>query len=337
MTITVGEHWMHQRFVANLINASHSRELGEAAKEWKLYRYGYSEGSRCHLCNTQIKEEVELHNMVNKNILIIGHDCYDKLVGFFISGRVEHQLPDRKDSIRKLKEYTKKNLPNETVLGWLYNYLKSGRMPEDIVLIVRTIQVIGFAPSYAEADRLVEWYLKTRFHKILQPQTSINRDIPATQTPEEVMIAYGEKSYFLIKEGGLWRKYDTDFNEVHYSETILKNLKIGSKQFGLFLATISRVKGLRKHIRLDIIKEMDLDMKRFPLVDFNIVSKKTKNGYVGFLNGKVVLPNNQVKTPGTYKCFMLGEEGRYFRVWTLKFIRTLTVNPRSLIYYLDRK
>ena len=352
MTITVGEHWMHQRFVANLINASHGRELNEAGKEWQLYRYGYNEATqRCHLCNTQIKESVELRNIVNQNILVIGHDCYDKLVGFLVSGRVEHQLPDRKDYIRKLREYTKKILPNETVLGWIYERLSSGNMPEEIALIVRTIKAIGFAPSYAEADRLVEYYRQTRFPQFPRPSflapkqpTKVTPRVGITSAPKRIkreplsfnfptkkevktqgLIVCEERPYILLKLLGRWKKYDIRSTE-----------RLPTGDYGLFdvevrLPNVFHGKKLDKQHFVKIISSRPVRIKPdcFPVVDFiipgkNRVEEKSKY-YVGRIGGKIVLSGVNIWKPGRYICFLLGEERNYIRVWA---IRLLELNER---------
>lgn len=335
MTITVGEHWTHQKFVANIINASHGRELSEAGKEWQLYRYGYNEATqRCHLCNTQIKEYVELHNLTNQNILLIGHDCYDKLVGFLVSGRVEHQLPDRKDYIHSLRKYTKKLFPNETVLGWLYERLNSGNMPKEIAHIVLTIKAIGFAPSYAEADTLVAYYRKTRFPQLNRPlplttkqpirvvplvrtySASMSFSFPTSKEVKTkgLIVCDEHRPYILLKLPRRWGKYDIDGTER------LPAIKYGLFDVEVILPQIFSGISLDKRlVKIISLKPSSIEPEQFPVVDFIVPSKNIIGEYVGRLNGKIVLSSKKIYHPGRYVCFLLGEERNYIRVWPIIF------------------
>jgi len=163
---TVGKHWAHQRFVQNLINASQARDLADAAKEWSFHKlYVSSEQQGCQLCNTHINVCVTLKNNVNGNFLVLGEDCYDKLLAFLRKGRVESVLPSRETQTGELRRYWKKvadPLHNRTVVGWLRTELKSGHIEGDIAEVVYTITRIGFAPTTGDADKVVAFYKATR-------------------------------------------------------------------------------------------------------------------------------------------------------------------------------
>lgn len=154
---------MHLKFAENLVNASHGRELGEAAREWTLHKIDKTElNLRCNLCNQTISHFVVLWNQKNNNRLVIGHDCYDKLVRYLADGQIKSDLPDRKNYTRGLRKYWKGKLPDKTVLGWLLEELNAKRLPEEIAALVRVIELLGFAPTYEDADRVVAYYCSTR-------------------------------------------------------------------------------------------------------------------------------------------------------------------------------
>lgn len=165
-TTTVSAHWMHQRFVQNLLNASHERDLRNAAKEWRFSSLHVSGKSlQCQLCNTCINKCVTLHNTVNGNYLVLGENCYDKLLGYLKSGRVKSALPSRDAQTKKLRQHWKgllKKLKDRTVVGWFRDELQDGRLPADIAEIVYTISRIGLAPTTEDADRIIAYYKATR-------------------------------------------------------------------------------------------------------------------------------------------------------------------------------
>lgn len=170
-TTTVASHWMHHRFVKNLVNASHARDLPGAAKEWRFFRlHATAESLECHLCNIRINNCVTLRNTVNGNYLVCGEDCYDKLLAFLRSGRVKSALPSRDAPTRKLRRHWKgllRKLKDRTVVGWLREELQAGRLPDDIAAIVYTISRIGLAPTTADADRVIAHYKATRLFTIV--------------------------------------------------------------------------------------------------------------------------------------------------------------------------
>ncbi len=165
-TTTVASHWMHHRFVNNLVNASHDRDLHGAAKEWKFFRlHAAREMQSCQLCNTRIVNCVTLQNTENGNYLVLGENCYDKLLSYLRSGRVKSTLPSRDAQTRKLRRHWKvllKNLKDRTVVGWFREELQAGRLPADITEIVYTISRIGLAPTTGDADRVIAFYKATR-------------------------------------------------------------------------------------------------------------------------------------------------------------------------------
>lgn len=167
-------HWMHERFIENILASSRAREFGEAAREWQLARHGHSDTDlQCNLCNTTINIFIVLHNTLNDNRLIIGVDCYDKFVAFLRTGKVESQLLSRSENTKALRSYFKGIVPLsnkkektskavKTVRGWLDEELEKNSLPDEIAAIVRTMQALGFTPSIEDADRVVAHYKATR-------------------------------------------------------------------------------------------------------------------------------------------------------------------------------
>ena len=119
----VGSHWTHMRLVENLLNSSLSRDLSEAANEWGLERLDASEDHHnCQLCNHRIVNYVLLANEINGNKLIVGEDCYDKILRYLEVGKVESTMRSRLSGSSELRQYWRselKKLPDRTVVGWL--------------------------------------------------------------------------------------------------------------------------------------------------------------------------------------------------------------------------
>ncbi|MBI2644912.1 hypothetical protein HYW94_01900 [Candidatus Uhrbacteria bacterium] len=164
---SVGDHWMHERFTKNLLNASHARELKEAVAEWALVRScSTAIFFHCHFCNTPIKFFGVIENSVTQNEMIIGWDCYEKMHAFLTTHRIAGKLSDRKKFERDIQNHWKKIIDthggDETFLGWFRDQLIAGKLPEDISSILRTITRFQCAPTYREADCLVEYYMDTR-------------------------------------------------------------------------------------------------------------------------------------------------------------------------------
>jgi len=162
---SVDTHWAHQRFVKNLINASRGRDLKEAACEWTFERIDAEEGGHCQLCNRKIVNYVLLRNRTNNNRLVIGEDCYDKLIHFLEAGRVESTLPTRDSHSGELRDYWRgelRKLSDRTVVGWLREELASDRVPAEIRPLVYTITRLGFAPTKSDADQVIKYYKATR-------------------------------------------------------------------------------------------------------------------------------------------------------------------------------
>ena len=138
-TTTVSAHWMHHRFASNLVNASHGRDLQDAANEWRFSSlHASKEPLNCQLCNTRIITCVTLHNTVNGNYIVLGENCYDKLLAFLRSGRVKSALPSRDAQTQKLRRHWKgllRRLKDRTVVGWFREELQAGRLPDDIAAI----------------------------------------------------------------------------------------------------------------------------------------------------------------------------------------------------------
>lgn len=157
-------HWIHERFVQNLVNASGSTSLAECARHWEAEAFAKSESVlQCNVCNTKLFNYVVLQNTVNGNRLLIGEDCYSKLLHFLECGRVESTLPSM-DYLREVRKYSRALL-NRTVLGWFAEQKDAGTLPENLVRILESIKLHGWAQSKEDADSLVEFYKKTRQFK----------------------------------------------------------------------------------------------------------------------------------------------------------------------------
>lgn len=158
---TVGRHWSHQKLVRNLVNASHSRELDSAAREWSLVRIHASKSwHNCQLCNKKIKTCVTLSNSENGNYLVVGEECHEKLVHLVNHGKVERVSPIR--AIKgNLRRYWKR-LADRTVVGWLKDEMSAGRLTGEVADIVYTIERLGFAPTTDDADTVIVFYKSTR-------------------------------------------------------------------------------------------------------------------------------------------------------------------------------
>lgn len=427
---SVGKHWTHQRFVQNLVNASRARELKGAAKEWSLYKLHVSEESQnCQLCNTRINACVTLKNTVNGNFLVLGEECYDKLLVFLRNGKVESSLPYRKAASGKLRTYWKKlikQLPDRTVVGWLREELDGGQLAGDIAEIVYTITHIGFAPTTSDADNVVSFYKSARKfpianlleryalcgfrHLRLLPKTiTINqidrvkkiiaKDKEIKEKHYEAEREIAETKWLLsrienaIKKLGdlcdklrnaatngvtmastsavAVEKVIKQISDLAYNDQELDSLrdmvcqaeslaektvntwqwnlsnpeailsvKTRSTRYILVLRDgrwrcIWRVEGFKVKdivsttgiymaivlegllpVKVKLLEQLDSSGILYEL-DFNKPSRNMPGAYVAELNGKIVLPSGIVKNPGTYKAFILGDEGRYYRAWVI--------------------
>lgn len=234
-TTTVSAHWTHHRFVQNLVNASRHRDLHEAAKEWRFSSLQASKDPlQCQLCNTRINKCVTLHNTANGNYLVLGENCYDKLLAFLRSGRVKSTLPSRDAQTQKLRRHWKgllRRLKDRTVVGWFRDELQAGRLPDDIAAIAYTITRIGLAPTTEDADTVIAYYKATRRFTIeaLLGRNSLNNFPHRGLLPTGITINSIERVEAILDRGRLlnttrsqrrWEVYERDQFKIRFATSI---------------------------------------------------------------------------------------------------------------------
>lgn len=192
-------HHTHRIFMLNMSRAA-GEPFEQSAIKWRMDRLGYSgEKMNCQVCNTALNNFVVLVNNQNGNRIIIGHNCYDKLIGFLRSGKVESSLKDRHSYVDGLKKQTDE-LVNQTVIGWFRQELDAGKIQDDsLARIVSHIKDFGFAPSVENAQRLVDYYKDRRavFVEKMVPEARnwrLRRFIP-----NHIRVGYVDRLYALIE------------------------------------------------------------------------------------------------------------------------------------------
>lgn len=144
-------------FMRELTNASAEVAFQDAAHKWRLSHFDHANGNgheNCQLCHTRIVNVVVIHNPTNDMVLRIGHDCYDKLLQYLATHRVEAvTLPNRQQSIRGIKQYIKRNI-DAAMLSWL----KNQPLPDNLQQALRVVDALGYTPSLKDAEELVEYY-----------------------------------------------------------------------------------------------------------------------------------------------------------------------------------
>lgn len=458
--VTRGSHWMHQRFVENFLASSRSRDFGEAAREWKIERHGTSPTNlHCHLCNTSINFFVVLRNIVNDNRLTIGNDCYDKFIAFLKTGKVESQLPKRSEHVKAIRKHLQDTVPVmprakrnrtavKTVLGWFGKQFEAKALPDDIVAIVETMKILGFAPSIEDADKIVAYYKTTRKFPLsnfiaewelkrygFDPLQEVTLDefgeiqkrfeeleasaiFRARQAERERIAREEEKARSVWPEtrmkvlsalGALnalfekvreelpipaeemenemvWLRKKVDAlpaeypgfnaqisveNYLYFSRQLVaeveRSLEAQRVKLERWLAAPSEelvvVPGISRYalrkendrwIKISvsiynkedppkpgmyevrylgsspagwrgetsqhflIAKEVSDAAHLFCEIDITTESTKHEGAFVGWLNRKVAVPNWLITEPGRYLCFVMGEQEKYYRVWTIQ-------------------
>lgn len=166
-------HYKNVDFEKNLVIASGKETLGEAAPLWCFSHFGVEteDGKHCHLCHSRLKNWVAIKNTENGVVLIIGHDCYDKLISFLATKKLESlNLGSRKRYISEIKKYCKQHI-NESFLAWFET--ESG-LPEILRSTLAFIKRFGYAPSLETAQAIVEHYKNNRlfeFRELINPNS----------------------------------------------------------------------------------------------------------------------------------------------------------------------
>ena len=154
-------HHVHRAFMLNMSRAA-GKPFEESAKDWRVEQIARSrDGLHCQVCNTRLNDYIILVNAKNRNRVIIGCDCYDKLIRYLFTGNVESGLKDRGALVKELKDRTKAVF-DETVMGWLTKELAEGRVEADLRPTIESIRDFGFAPNLDDANRLVDFYTSHR-------------------------------------------------------------------------------------------------------------------------------------------------------------------------------
>jgi hypothetical protein len=127
----------------------------------------------------------------------------------------------------------------------------------------------------------------------------------------EVVIFPGYPVYVLRKEGDRWQRVRAQFFESKLPQV---PAVLTVKDLGASLGW-NKEKLCENFVAA---KEVATDPRHFPTVVIATPSRKHEGAFVGFLNGKVALPNWLIIEPGKYLCFVMGETEKYYRVWTIQ-------------------
>ncbi|MBP6858590.1 MAG: hypothetical protein KBC33_02025 [Candidatus Pacebacteria bacterium] len=192
-------HHAHRSFMLNMSRAA-GEPFEQSAIKWRVDRLGYSgEKMNCQVCNTALNNYVVLVNTRNNNRIIIGHNCYDKLMQFIRTGKVQSTLGDRQAYTENLRKSTAE-IVNRTVIGWFREELDARKITdESLAQIVSHIEDFGFAPSVEDAQKLVEYY---KDHRLV----FVEKVVPEARTwrlrkfiPNHIRVGYVDRLYALIK------------------------------------------------------------------------------------------------------------------------------------------
>ncbi|MBI2035894.1 MAG: hypothetical protein HYT12_04440 [Candidatus Liptonbacteria bacterium] len=158
-------HYKNVDFEANLTTASGGLPLTEAAPLWRFSHFGVEmdgDFKHCHLCHSRMKLWIAIWNTANGVVLFIGHDCYDKLVSFLATKKLESlSLGSRKEYVSAIKKYCKQNI-TESFLAWFGEQ----EAPAELKATLAFIEKFGYAPTLEAAEALVAYYKTTRRFKL---------------------------------------------------------------------------------------------------------------------------------------------------------------------------
>jgi|SRR3989344_1980456 len=161
----------HVVFRQQLIAASAATNLIDAACQWEFSHFGSfpkGELNSCQICNTRIVNFIAIRNVVNEAILLIGHDCHDKLLYFISTHKLQAaKLRTRTEYKKLIRDYMrvsmgKKNKDRQSFLAWLRIRDVEQNLPDDISSILDFVLLHKIPPSIEAAERLVAYYNNTR-------------------------------------------------------------------------------------------------------------------------------------------------------------------------------
>lgn len=183
------QHYKNIDFEKNLTVASGKDKLEEAAPLWRFSHFGMEVGEykHCHLCHSRINTWVAIKNAGNGVVLLIGHDCYDKLISFLATKKLESlNLGVRKSYISEIKKYCKKHI-NESFLAW---FGAEKCLSENLKATLDFIKKFGYAPSLETAQALVEHYKNNRLfslEELLDPDSDMVEILELLQLADELL------------------------------------------------------------------------------------------------------------------------------------------------------
>ena len=193
-------HHIHKTFMLNLSRAA-GKPFEESAKEWRIERIARSKESlHCQVCSTRLNQYVVLMNAENRNRVLIGLDCYDKLINYLRTGEIESSLRERHSFTHELRMKCAEIL-HETVAAWLFEELHSGRLRAELVPLVEQVKDFGFAPSIEDANQLVDYYKNHRrmFIERLVPECRSFRH--RKLLPNHIPIAATDRVLKIVERG----------------------------------------------------------------------------------------------------------------------------------------
>lgn len=152
-------NYKDNHFAQNLVAASACKTLKNAAAQWHFSHFGEEDGyTHCQLCHSRMKLWVAIKNQANGVVLFIGHDCYDKLIAYLETEKLESvSLGSRKQYLLKVKRYCKEHI-TESFIAWC----EGQKIPEEFKEALAFIKKRGYASTLEVAESLVRFYKETR-------------------------------------------------------------------------------------------------------------------------------------------------------------------------------
>jgi|GEM_PF-2397192 len=188
--------WQHEKFIDAILAGSLAKKIKAACKEWDLERFGViprsvdtADENHCQLCNMKIWKFAIITNRKTHGKLVIGLDCYDKLIQAQATGQVYSALPERKQRTKEIRAYIKIKRPDKTFMGWFKEQLADNNLPREIAAIVEEVKALTVPGTTQGVDMLIGYYKAMRqfpTETLLTPGeiTSITNylDIPLGET-----------------------------------------------------------------------------------------------------------------------------------------------------------
>ena len=165
----------HASFTRNLLSASASDDMSEAVRQWTFFK-SCKPGpdiTRCQLCGAIPGEFAVIKNEKNDATLAIGHDCYQKLINFRLTGELSALHPKHGQASRGLVRKfllnsvgnnvfisaSKKRRKYQMFLDWFYGQDNFSGNIREILAYMRKRKL---PPSVAAAEVLVKYYNAVR-------------------------------------------------------------------------------------------------------------------------------------------------------------------------------